>query len=206
MTDAPRERALAPEDVIRRKVKAELRKRIRGVRKTAPLSACLERSHRIVERLASLPAVKSARRIALFWPIEARHEVDLRELDIRLRAQGAQIYYPAIDPESGQMTFRLATADQLEEAGYGFSEPPATAPEATTLDVIVVPAIAIDDRGHRLGYGAGYYDRTLPRFAPPALRIVVAYDYQLIVEVPDTEGDVACDVIVTDERLLDARR
>jgi 5-formyltetrahydrofolate cyclo-ligase len=194
--------SLAPEDVIRRKVKAELRKRMRALRNTAPASTCLERSQRIIERVQSVNGFSDAKRLALFWPIEAKHEVDLRGLDASLRGRGAEVFYPTIDPQTGKMTFRAAAPEALQEAGYGFREPAPTAPEATTLDVIVVPALAVDGRGHRLGYGAGYYDRTIPRFAPPARTIVVAYDYQLIVEVPVTDGDVACDVIVTDERTI----
>lgn len=191
------------EDFIRRKVKAELRKRMRGVRKAAPIEACLERSKKIVAALLAEPAVASARSIALFWPIEERHEVDLRGLDASLRARGAQLFYPALDPETRVMTFRrVDDVAVLAEAGFGFAEPPLDAPEATTLDVIVVPALAVDDRGHRLGYGAGFYDRTLPRFCPPAHAIVVAFDYQLIAEVPITEGDVATDLVVTDARVL----
>jgi len=191
------------EDFIRRKVKTELRKRMRGVRKAAPIEACLERSKKIVAALLAEPAVASARAVALFWPIEERHEVDLRGLDASLRARGAELFYPALDPETRVMTFRrVDDVAVLAEAGFGFAEPPLDAPEATTLDVIVVPALAVDDRGHRLGYGAGFYDRTLPRFCPPAKAIVVAFDYQLIAEVPITEGDVATDLVVTDARVL----
>jgi 5-formyltetrahydrofolate cyclo-ligase len=60
-------------------------------------------------------------------------------------------------------------------------------------------------RGHRIGYGAGFYDKALPRFAPPARTIIVAFDFQLIPEVPVTEGDVTLDLVITDERALDPR-
>jgi 5-formyltetrahydrofolate cyclo-ligase len=207
--DAPHSHALAPDDVIRFKVKAELRKRMRGVRKTAPLEACAERSARIVAALEAHDSVKSAKRVALFWPIVERHEVDLRPLDASLRARGVRVAYPTIDPDTGDMTFRFVDDPAvLEEAGYGFAEPPATAPEAgaAELDVIVVPAIAADPTGHRIGYGAGYYDRTLPKFAPHATAIAVVYDYQLVAEVPATPGDVQVAWVVTDQRVLEAER
>jgi len=202
----PHSHKLAPDEIIRVKVKAELRKRLRGVRKTTPIEACLARSTAIVARLREHPALAKAERVALFWPIEARHEVDLRPLDALLRARGARVAYPTIDPDSGEMTFRFVDElSSLEEKGYGFMEPAPTAPEATALDAIVVPAIAVDPTGHRIGYGAGYYDRTLPRFAPPAISVAVAYDWQLVAEVPATDGDVRCDHVVTDTRSLDAR-
>jgi 5-formyltetrahydrofolate cyclo-ligase len=201
----PHSHALAPEEIIRVKVKAELRKRMRGVRKTAPLEACQERSAKIVKTLCDLEEVKRAKSVALFWPIEARHEVDLRALDRVLRDRGAKVAYPAIDAETDDMTFRfVADVTKMEELGYGFAEPPPDAPRADELDVVIVPAIAVDPTGHRIGYGAGYYDRTLPRFAPPAVSIAVAYDWQLVAEVPATEHDVRCAWVVTDLRTFDA--
>src|SRR6478672_4310471 len=138
-------RELPPEEFIRRKVKAELRKRMRGLRNTTPMSACLDRSALIVAKLEAHPHFATARNVALFWPIEARHEVDLRALDASLRARGARIAYPAIDADSNVMTFRFVDdVAGLEEKGYGFMEPTADAPEATVLDVVIVPAIAVD--------------------------------------------------------------
>src|SRR6202044_771632 len=117
---------------------------------------------------------------------------DLRALDGRLRAQGKRIAYPSIDPDTRVMTFRLVDDPaSLEERGLGFREPAPPPPEAPSLDVIIVPALQIDPLGHRIGYGAGFYDRTLPRFCPPALAVGVAFSFQLIAEVPVTEGDVA---------------
>ena len=197
---------LAPDDYIRLKVKAELRKRLRGVRKTTPAEACAERSRALVARLELHEAVAGARTIALFWPIVSRHEVDLRPLDATLRARGVRIAYPAIDADTNVMTFRFVDdVSALEDKGYGFMEPAADAPIATALDAIIVPAIAVDPTGHRIGYGAGYYDRTLPSLAPPAVSIAVAYDWQLVAEVPATEGDVRVAWVVTDIRIFDAR-
>jgi len=180
-------------DLLRRRVKAEIRKRMRGLRQTTPGAACAERSRLLVERLAAHPRVAAARAAALFWPIVERHEVDLRALDATLRARGASVFYLAIDPDSGVMTFRaVADPATLAEAGYGFAEPPRDAAEAGPgeIDVVIVPALAVDARGHRIGYGAGYYDRTLPRFAPPAEAIAVAFDFQLVSELPVVESDV----------------
>ena len=194
------------EDVLRVRVKAELRKRLRGVRKTMPPEAGAERSAKIVANLEAHDAVRAARSVALFWPIEARKEVDLRALDASLRSRGVRVAYPAIDPDTNAMTFRLVDDPRaLEEAGFGFAEPAPSLPEAETLDVIVVPAIALDPTGQRIGYGAGYYDRTLPRFSPPAITIGVVYDWQLVAEVPVTPHDVRLAWVVTDVRTFDAR-
>lgn len=192
------------ETTLRYRAKAVLRKRARALRGALPPGAAEARSAKIVASLAALPRLIAARAVALFYPIEGRNEVDLLALDAQLRAAGKRVAYPAIDPETRVMTFRLVDdLATLEERGLGFREPAPSAPEAEALDVIVVPALQIDGRGHRIGYGAGFYDRALPRFAPPALAVGVAYDFQLVPEVPDTAGDVALDLVVTDERVLD---
>ena len=195
------------ESLLRRRVKAELRKRMRGLRMAMPASACAERSARIVDRLLALDVVAGARAVALFWPIEERHEVDLRAAGARLAERGVRVAYPAIDPETREMLFRFVDQpDAMIEQGFGFQEPSSREPEALAgeLDAIVVPALAVDPRGHRVGYGAGYYDRTLPRFSPRAVAVAVAFDFQLVAEAPSVETDFAARWVVTDARVLDA--
>jgi 5-formyltetrahydrofolate cyclo-ligase len=220
----------AVEEVLRRRAKAVLRQRARALRGTIPRAALAERIARILAGLARLPALHAldlvigptappvdpgaavASRaeagpplaVALFYPIEGRNEVDLRPLDVALRQRGARVAYPSIDPDSRVMTFRfVSNIESMDERGLGFREPADSDEEASHLDIIVVPALQIDPRGHRIGYGAGFYDRALPRFAPPALKVGVAYDFQLISEVPVTEGDVALDRVVTDTRTIE---
>jgi 5-formyltetrahydrofolate cyclo-ligase len=193
--------------MLRARVKLELRKRMRALRKAVPISACTERSARIGARVAELEPVARARSVALFWPIVDRHEVDLRPLDATLRARGVRIAYPGIDPETGAMAFRFVSdPDAMEERGFGFREPSLREPEAQPdeIDAIVVPALAVDPRGHRIGYGVGYYDRALPRFVPPAVAIAVAFDFQLLAEVPESALDVAVGWVVTDARSLES--
>jgi 5-formyltetrahydrofolate cyclo-ligase len=194
------------EDVLRARVKAEIRKRMRALRKTLPQAACADRSMRIAQRLGALEPVARARSVCLFWPIEDRHEVDLRQLDAGLRERGVRVGYPGVDPETGLMTFRFVErTDAMEPRGFGFREPSPREPEILPgeVDAIVVPALAIDPRGHRIGYGAGHYDRALPRFAPPAVSIAVAFDFQLVAEVANTPHDVPVSWIVTDTRSLE---
>ncbi len=200
------------EDVLRRRVKQELRKRMRGLRNALPAAACRERSARIVDRLEGLEAIARARSVALFWPIEERREVDLRDLDARLRRRGARVAYPAVVEgaragEGSSLVFRYASDDCSRVDGpYGISEPAPTEPVAPPgeIEAIVVPALAIDPRGHRIGYGAGFYDRALAAYAPPAVTVAVAYDFQLLAEIPDTEGDVPVAWVITDARAMAA--
>lgn len=199
----------AGDEELRRRAKTELRKRMRGLRKATPELAIASRSEKIVERLLAMDAVARAASVASFWPIVERHEVDLRALDAALRGRGARVAYPSIDRATNAMSFRFARDPAaMRDAGYGFREPDAAAPAAARgeIDVVVVPALAVDARGYRLGYGAGYYDRTLPLYAPPAVAVAVAFDFQLLVDLPATGGDVPVDWVVTDARALRATR
>ncbi len=192
---------------LRYRAKSVLRKRARALRNSIPREAIAERSARIVDRLLGLTCVDKAGTISLFWPIEGRNEVDLTGLDGRLRAMGKRVAYPSIDPETRVMTFRFVDDPAgMAERGLGFREPEEGAPEAEVLDVVVVPALQVDGKGHRIGYGAGFYDRALLRFAPPAVAVAVAFGFQLIAEVPVTEGDVAVDLVVTDEQVITPER
>jgi 5-formyltetrahydrofolate cyclo-ligase len=163
-----------------------------------------------VERLSALPEVQSAVSVALFWPMEIRGEIDLRLLDEQLRHLGKRVFYPFMPgPRRAGPGFALVDEPaSLAPREHEFLEPPLDAPSARggELDVVVVPALAVSAAGHRLGYGAGFYDSVLPQFSPPALSVVVVYDFELLPELPTTEGDVACDVVVTDSRTLRLRR
>jgi 5-formyltetrahydrofolate cyclo-ligase len=135
----------------------------------------------------------------MFWPMDGFGEVDLRGLDEAARRDGKRVYYPFSD--DGDVGFReVADVRSLQERGHGFLEPDSEGAEAVSgnIDLVLVPAIAVTESGHRLGFGRGFYDRLLPRFSPPATSIVVAFDFQLVVELPVEAHDVACDLVVTD--------
>ncbi|MEJ7733454.1 MAG: 5-formyltetrahydrofolate cyclo-ligase [Polyangiaceae bacterium] len=190
---------------LARRAKAVLRKRARALRNTFPPAALAERSGRIVEKLRALPVVQAAGSLSLFWPIEQRNEVDLRALDVALRGEGKRIAYPSIDADTREMVFRWVDAPaDMEERGHGFREPAPETPLAEQVAVGFVPPLAVDGRGFRLGYGAGFYDRTLPRYRPPARAVAVIFDFQLAPELPVGPTDVAVDTIVTDTRMLEA--
>ena len=195
------------EPLLRKRAKALMRRRFRNLRQSMPEGAIARRSSAIGEALLADPMVSSAKTVALFWPIDGRNEVDLRPVDEALRARGVTLAYPVIAPETGVMTFHVVDdVSALKLCDLGFDAPPASAPEATGVDVVVVPGLAFDPRGHRIGYGAGFYDRTLPRYCPPGVAIGVVFDFLLAGDVPDGESDVPVDRIITDTRVLDVPR
>jgi 5-formyltetrahydrofolate cyclo-ligase len=184
--------------------KRAIRQKQRLLRQALPEAAAAARSARIVEQLLVHPRVSTAKGIALFWPMLERREIDLRPLDRQLRARGVKIYYPSMTPTGeGDMStgFRLVAAvEELVVREHRFAAPSPAAPLALRgdVDVVVVPALAAAPNGHRLGYGAGFYDATLADVCPPALSIVVVHDFQLMLELPLEPHDRACDAVVTD--------
>jgi 5-formyltetrahydrofolate cyclo-ligase len=194
-----------------KRAREQLRARARATRAALTPSVVAARSRAIKDRLSALAAVRGAKSVALFWPRAAQREVDLREFDAELAGRGVARFYPFMDP-NGRGGFatgfrRIASTTELAPRGRGFAEPPAQAPIAARgdIDLVIVPALAVTPEGHRLGYGSGFYDVTLPDVSPPALSIVVAYSFQLLAELPLEAHDVACDAVVTDRELFDPR-
>jgi 5-formyltetrahydrofolate cyclo-ligase len=187
--------------LLRRQAKAVIRKRARALRNSIPRSALAARSEKIVERVVASAPFERAKAVALFWPMLERGEVDVRGIDRAAREQGKPVAYPLL---VGDTEMRLAYAEpsSLEERGHLFCEPPDDAPGVTTPDglVVIVPALAVDPTGQRIGYGKGFYDRLLAHIRPPAFAIAVAYDFEVVPEVPATEGDVRVDMVLTDLR------
>jgi 5-formyltetrahydrofolate cyclo-ligase len=156
-------------------------------------------SERICAQLQGIDALSSASNVALFWPMVERREVDLRPLDCWARERDQQLYYPCMTEDV--WGFRLAlTQRSLEANRWGFLQPGAHQPEPGPggLDVIVTPALALTLGGKRLGYGAGFYDRVLPGFAPHATVIGTCFHAELADELPDEAHDWKVDWVVTD--------
>ena len=191
------------------RAKVALRGRMRSLRDAYPKPVLAEASRRILERILARPELERASGVGLFWPLLARGEVDLRELLPAVLGQGKRVYYPFMDRGEGERIttgFRQVGSEaELSDRGQRFWEPPPDAPlaGAREIDLLVVPALAVAANGHRLGYGSGFYDATLGDHRPPARAIVVAYEFQLLAELPAAAHDVACDVVITEKRVIE---
>jgi 5-formyltetrahydrofolate cyclo-ligase len=144
--------------------------------------------------LAALPAGTI---VGLYAPKGT--EVDTSELDNRLRARGLRIAYPRIVDGDRRLAFHEATFEGLEEGHFGLREPSADAPgiEIAAIAAYVVPGLAFDTSGGRVGWGRGYYDATLAH-APDALRIGVAFDCQVVESVPRDAHDALLHYVITE--------
>ncbi len=135
-----------------------------------------------------------------FWPI--RSEIDPRPALLELDALGLRSALPVVTP-SGLIFRAWKTGDAMAEGSFGLREPEATAPEVSPL-ALLVPLAAFDRRGHRIGYGAGYYDRAIARLSAigPLLTIGIAFSVQEIDRVPEEPHDRSLNAIVTEKETI----
>jgi 5-formyltetrahydrofolate cyclo-ligase len=150
------------------------------------------------------PHLAGARSVALFRPLVRKGEVDTAGIDADARAAGLRIAYPRVDPARGEIELHWVDEppdDALVEGAFGVPEPRADAPLAdpSLIERVIVPALAFDPTGHRIGFGGGFYDRLLPR-CTAARTIGLCFDFQIIAEVPVTAGDRPVDLVITDRR------
>jgi 5-formyltetrahydrofolate cyclo-ligase len=127
-------------------------------------------------------------------------EIDPAPLIDSLRIRGHKIALPVVVNKGMPLKFQLhQSGDELVTNPMGISEPKATAP-IMDPDIFLVPLLAFDQRGYRLGYGGGYYDRTLYLFSQrkKILSIGLSFSCQEIAEVPIDHHDIKLDKIVTE--------
>lgn len=134
-------------------------------------------------------------RVAVYWPY--RGEYDPRPVAARLRAEGAQILLPIVLAPATAMIFRPWNADtQLAQGAHGIAEPASGEPVQPT--VIIAPAVGFDEAGYRLGYGGGYFDRTLATMAPRPPVIACAHELARIPSLHPQTHDIPMDYVVTE--------
>jgi 5-formyltetrahydrofolate cyclo-ligase len=131
-----------------------------------------------------------------------RTEVATRSLDQRVRARGLRVAYPRVVDGERRLSFHEVTIGELASGRFGLDEPRPDAPTValTNIAVFVIPGLAFDRDGWRVGWGHGYYDATLAS-APDALRIGLAFDCQLVENVEHDPHDAHLDVVVTESAL-----
>jgi len=181
-------------------MKTQLRKEIMNSRDSQPLGEIESKSESIEEFFFSLPLVNNAKTILIYNSI--RGEVRTKSIIEKLLSLGKNIVVPVTLSKDGKTTLcRLKNTADLKEGMFGVPEPcirEELAPD--TIDLVIVPGIAFDDKGNRLGHGYGYYDRMLKSINAPLLAL--SFEMQLLREIPREEHDVPVDMIITEERII----
>lgn len=176
--------------------KDQLRERLRRRRAAVSPSQRMRAAEAAAHHLLALPEVTVATRVALY----AAHgdELDPAPAALALRDRGAVTLLPRV--EGDELVLVAVTSPTELVVGYrGIAEPVGDRVDASTVDVVVVPGVAFDRSGGRLGRGGGHYDRLLATVPRAVLRVGYGFACQLVEQVPRAVHDEPVDVLVTEE-------
>ena len=184
--------------------KATLREQLKLERHNLSKQYVRERSKMIVEQLLSLPEFFRADVVHTYISSK-NNEVDTHELIRVLLKHKKRVVVPIAEKATKLMKHsELFSLSELVGGAYGILEPRMYRPvSASDLQVVVVPALAVDRNGNRLGFGAGFYDRFLQDISLPT--IALAYDFQIIKEVPQETTDIPVSFVVTEQEIIRCR-
>lgn len=148
----------------------------------------------ILGRMKAL--LRGSRTIVAYYSLD--DEVNTHGMIDDLVADGKTVYLPKVVSDTEMVLCRYTGRDSLSPGAYGIMEPigPVISADAA-FDVVLVPGLAFDDKGHRLGRGKGYYDRFLSTLSEPRpLLVGVCFDFQKVGLVPTESSDVSVDIVV----------
>lgn len=139
--------------------------------------------------------------IALYYPIE--NELSTIPLAESLSSDGIRLCLPSITGKTAPLSFKSWNIGEelIDGRFFNIKEPLDTAPFVIPT-IIVIPCLAFDNKGHRLGYGGGFYDRTIEhikKINPTVQTIIYAHSCQECPDLPSTETDLTADIIITDK-------
>jgi 5-formyltetrahydrofolate cyclo-ligase len=157
------------------------------------------------QNLLALEEYHQSACIALYYP--ARNETDTSEIMLAAFQAGKRVLYPAVCGQEMVLRGVTGLAD-FEHGSFGLLEPCSTGADhsAEEADLVVVPGVAFDLDGHRIGYGKGFYDRFLRHPGRKAHLVGLCHDFQLIAgHIPAEGHDIRMEIVVTDKRIIRCR-
>lgn len=185
--------------------KRELRKETIQRRDRIPPEVRAIKDREIMERLVTYRPYTEAGTVMLFASF--RTEVNTFPIIKRALQEGKKVALPRVNRSQKVLDlYYIESLEQLERGCMGIQEP-VVAPEriamAEDMEVIVLPGVAFDEHGGRIGYGGGYYDRLLDSLQNVPLLVAIAYEEQIVDEIPLEPHDKRVQVIITDNRVIE---
>jgi 5-formyltetrahydrofolate cyclo-ligase len=178
------------------KTKAALRIDARAARAALDEQERAERAQLVAELFFEHIALGSSDVVAAYWRI--RDELDCQPILLKLMDSGQPVVLPAVQGSDKPLDLRVwEVGTALYESGFGTLAPSELAPRAVP-DLILVPLLGFDAHGTRLGYGGGYYDRTLARLPNKPRLIGLAFACQEVAHIPREDHDVPLDAVITE--------
>lgn len=161
------------------------------------------KSESVGRRLFDLPEFCKSRTVLFF--VGFGTEVSTISMIERAVEQGKTVVAPRVCEDSDHLELRQVSnpAKELSEGAMGILEPKRACPEVPLgrIDLIIVPAVAWDSEGYRVGYGGGFYDRLLAR-NENGITVGLGFECQIVQQVPRAQHDLGVDMLITEERVL----
>ena len=171
-----------------------------GKRITNKREEVRQKSDRIMSTLFSTKDYKQAK-IVMFY-VDMRNEVMTKDAIEKTLANGKRVVVPRVKSGYGLLAIEINGLNELVPGTFGVLEPPKKEEIALKdIDVVVIPGVAFDKKGYRIGYGGGYYDNFLPKLKSDTKRIAVAFEMQMMASIPTELHDVNMDMIITEKRV-----
>ncbi len=162
----------------------------------------MERSSRIQRRLLASNLLKEAGAVGLYASI--KNEVNTDEIAQWLFREDKEVLFPRMS-EDGLSYAAVKSLELLNPGRWGVPEPGEGRKwDLSKIHTVLVPGVAFDEDGYRLGFGGGYFDRTMKTFK--GVKIGLAYDFQVLKSLPHHDHDLQCDWIVTETRVIACAR
>jgi 5-formyltetrahydrofolate cyclo-ligase len=183
--------------------KSQIRTRYRRLRAGITAEARDAASHQACSRILQLADDLDVHTVHVFYPIDRHNELDTRPLIRRLADSGRTVLMPVVSSTTEGLLIQrpYLSEEALTPNAFGGLEPPSgLVVRPSELDLAIVPAIAADRRGFRVGYGKGFYDRFLSEVRCPA--VCAVYSICLIDYIPEEEHDVPVQYVATEREIL----
>ena len=182
--------------------KAELRQSALKARHSIPRHAAASLSESVKSRVLSLSAFSKARVVACY--VSKDDEVQTSAIIKAALSMGKRVIVPRVDPSSTELQFReIRSLSELSPGHFHIMEPSPTSEELplSSADIVLVPVVAWDEQGHRIGYGKGYFDRAL-KSKEGAFAVGLAFESQRYDWIPQTPSDSSLEMVVTEKRTI----
>ena len=185
-------------------MKDEIRKGMIKKRKNTPYSEIINKSKSIEKKLMESTEFKKSNNV-LFY-ISYDNEVNTHDIIKKTIKSNKEVYVPISDVENKEIIIsKLEDWNNLSVGAYGILEPNIKNNfPLDKIDLIIIPGIAFDDKGNRLGHGMGYYDKLLQK-KKKSTKIGLAFEFQIIKQICVQKHDIPVDKIITEIRIINCK-
>ncbi len=181
--------------------KNKIRSRIESQRRSLAGESIVLQSSKIISFLKETPEYQAAKIVHCF--VAWRNEVNTHQLIEEILETGRRVIVPVTDLSSHALLHsEIKSFDELKKGTFGILEPPQDRfrkVRISEFDLVIVPGVAFDLTGHRIGFGGGFYDGFLGSIT--ATKIALAYEFQIVDEIPTRAEDEKIDILVSEKRV-----